>query len=172
MTSDGDTTVLMDLKSFNLINPRSEHFRDIIPAITEGPYQMTLRAVLPQDKSTPMEVVVNLVEAEIVLDIDAIVSVLSEVLSFKSELQEMPKSDEPAGPMPLIELTMQTPRFTLLEDSSDPNSNAITVSAEYIAFDTTDDSLFKVLHACMYQHQMQSTDEPLLICRSFRCGCT
>ena len=167
MTSDGDTTILMDLKSFNLVNPRSEHFRDIIPATTTGPYQMTLRAVLPQDKSTPMEVVVSLVEAELVLDIDAIVDVLSEVLSFKSELQETPKSHEPAGPMPLIELTMQTPRLTLLEDSSDPNSNAITASAEYIALDTTDDSLFKVLHACMYQHRMQNNDEPLLFVDHF-----
>ena len=35
-----------------------------------------------------MEVIVNLVEAEIILDVEAIVSVLSEVLSFKSELQE------------------------------------------------------------------------------------
>ena len=49
---------------------------------------MTLRAVLPQDKSTPMEVLIALVDSEIVLDIDAVVSVLSEVLSFKSELQE------------------------------------------------------------------------------------
>lgn len=167
MTSDGDTTVLMDLVSFNLINPQSTHFRDIIPASTQGPYQMSLRAVLPQDKSTPMEVLVTLVEAEIVLDVDAIVSVLSEVLSFKSELQEHPKSNEPAGPMPFIELTMQTPRITLLEDSSDPNSNALTASAEYIALDTTDDSLFKVLHACMYQHKMQSTEEPLLFVDHF-----
>ena len=77
MTSDGDITVLMDLKSFNVINPRSEHFRDIIPAISNESYQMTLRAVLPQDKSTPMQVLVALVDAEIILDIDAIVSVLS-----------------------------------------------------------------------------------------------
>ena len=167
MTSDGDTTVLMDLVSFNLQNPLSEHFRDIIPASTQGPYQMSLRVVLPQDKSTPMEVLVTLVEAEIVVDVDAIVSVLSEVLSFKSELQELPKSNSPAGPFPLIELTMQTPRITLLEDSADPNSNAITASAEYIALDTTDDSLFKVLHACMYQHKMQSTEEPLLFVDHF-----
>ena len=167
MTSDGDITFLMDLKSFNVINPRSEHFRDIIPAISTESYQMTLRAVLPQDKSTPMEVLVALVDAEIILDIDAIVSVLSEVLSFKSELQEMPKSDEPAGPIPVIELTMQTPRITLLEDSSDPNSNDVTASAEYIVLDTTDDGLFKVLHACMYQHKMQSKDKPLLFVDHF-----
>ena len=167
MTSDGDTTVLLDLVSFNLINPRSTYFRDIIPASTQGPYQISLRAVLPQDKSMPMEVLVTLVEAEIVLDVDAIVSVLSEVLSFKSELRELPKPDEPAGPMPFIELTMQTPRITLLEDSSDPNSNAITASAEYIVLDTTDDSLFKVLHACMYQHRMQSAEEPLLFVDHF-----
>lgn len=167
MTSDGDTTVLMDLKSFSLINPRSEHFRYIIPAIATESYQMTLRAVLHQDRSTPMEVLIALVDAGIVIDIDAIVSVLSEVLSFKSELQEMPKSDEPDGPLPLIELTMQKPQLTLLEDSSDPNTNAITASAEYIALDTTDESLFKVLHACMYQHRMQSTDEPLLFVDHF-----
>ena len=167
MTSDGDTTISMDLKSFSVINPRSEHFRNIIPAIETESYQMTLRAVLHQDKSTPMEVLIALVNAEIVLDVDAVISVLSEVLSFKSELQEVPNSDEPAGPFPLIELTMQTPRFTLLEDSSDPNTNAITASAEYIALDTTDESLFKVLHACMYQHKMQSTEDPLLFVDHF-----
>lgn len=167
MTSDGDTTVLMDLKSFNLINPRSKYFRDIIPASQDGPYQMSLRAVLPQDKSMPMEVLLTLVESEIILDVEAMVDVLSEVLSFKSELQAAPKAEGPAGPMPLIELTMQTPRLTLLEDSSDPNTNAITASAEYIALDTTDDSLFKVLHACMYQHQMDPKDEPLLFVDHF-----
>jgi hypothetical protein len=167
MTSDGDTTILLDLESFNLINPRSEHFRDIIPASTEGPHQMTLRAILPQDKSNPMEVVLTLVEAEVILDVEAIVSVLSEVLSFKSELQEVPKANDTSGPMPMIELTMQTPRLTLLEDSTDPNTNAITVSAEYIALDTTDDSLFKILHACMYQHKMQNTEEPLLFVDHF-----
>ena len=62
---------------------------------------------------------------------------------------------------------MQAPRFTLLEDSSDPNTNAITASAEYIALDTTDESLFKVLHACMYHHKMQSSDEPLLFVDHF-----
>lgn len=167
MTSDGDTTVLMDLKSFNLINPRSEYFRDIIPASSSGQYQMSLRAVMPQDKTTPMEVLLTLVEAEIILDIDAIVSVLSEVLSFQSELQETPKSEELPGPMPVIELTMQSSRITLLEDSSDPNSNAIVASAEYIALDTTDDSLIKVLHACMYQQKMGATDEPLLFVDHF-----
>jgi hypothetical protein len=167
MTSDGDTTILLDLESFNLLNPRSQHFRDIIPASTEGPHQLTLRAVLPQDKSTPMEIVLTLVETEVILDVEAVVSVLSEVLSFKSELQEMPKANETSGPMPMIELTMQTPRLTLLEDSTDPNTNAVTVSAEYIALDTTDDSLFKVLHACMYQHKMQTTEEPLLFVDHF-----
>ena len=167
MTTDGDTTILMDLESFRLINPRSEYFGDIIPPSTQTPHQLSVRAILPQEKSTPMEVLITLIEAEIILDVDAIVSVLSEVLSFKSELQEQPKSDAPSGPLPLIELTMQSPRFTLLEDSSDPYSNAITASAEFIALDTTDDSLLKVLHACMYQHKMRGEDDPLLFVDHF-----
>src|SRR5208282_6696873 len=61
----------------------------------------------------------------------------------------------------------QTPRLTLLEDSSDPSTNAITASAEYIVLDTTDEGLFKVLHACMYHHRMQSTEEPLLFVDHF-----
>jgi Vacuolar-sorting associated protein 13, adaptor binding domain len=167
MTSDGDTTVLLDLQSFKLMNPRSEHFGVVIPATSDSPYQLSLRAVMPQDKTIPMEIVATLVNPEIILDGEAIASVLAEVLSFKSELQEAPKSDEPPGPMPLIELTMQMPRMTLLEDSSDPNTNAITISAEYIALDTTDDSLFKVLHACVYQHQMQRASDPVLFVDHF-----
>jgi hypothetical protein len=169
MTSDGDITVLLDLRSFSLRNPRSQHFPDLIPAITEEDvYQLSVRAVLPQDKSTPMDVLVSLVNPEIILDVDAIVSVLSEVLSFKSELAEVPtKHDEPSGPLPTIELTMQAPRLTLLEDPSDPNTSAITASAEFIALDTTDDSLFKVLEACMYQSRMGSDGEPVLFVDHF-----
>jgi hypothetical protein len=169
MTSDGDTTVLLDVKSFNVVNPRSEYFRDTVPASTESPYQLVVRAILPQDKSRPMEVVTAITNPELILDVDAIASVLAEILSFKSELQEAPKAEpsQPGGPMPLIELTMQMPRLTLLEDSSDPNTNAMTMSAEYIALDTTEDSLFKVMHACVYQHKMQSKDQPLLFVDHF-----
>lgn len=168
MTSDGDTSIMLDLQSFNLFNPQSESFRDIIPpARPDGPHQLTLRAVLPQDKSRPMEVILTLVDAEIILDIEAIVLVLSEVLSFKSELHDTPKSTETAGPLPMFELSMQTPKFTVLEDSADPNSNAITVSAEFIAMDTTDDSLIKILDACMYQRKMYTNDEPLLFVDHF-----
>ena len=169
MTSDGDITVILDLRSFSLINPRSQHFRDLIPAIAENDvYQLSVRAVLPGENSAPMEVLISLINPELILDVDAIVSVLSEVLSFKSELQEMPSKPEgPSSPFPLIELTMQAPRLTLLQDSSDPNTSAITASAEFIALDTTDDSLFKVLHACMYQHRMGSSDEPVLFVDHF-----
>ena len=169
MTSDGDTTVLLDVQSFNLFNPRSEHFRDIVPASTESPYQLVVRAILPQDKSKPMELVTAITNPELILDVDAIASVLAEVLSFKSELQETPKpkSNEPASPIPLVEVTMQMPRITLLEDSSDPNTNAITLSAEYIALDTTEDSLFKILDACVYQHKMQNDEKPLLFVDHF-----
>jgi len=169
MTSDGDITALMDLKSFSLINRRSQPFPNLVPAITkEDVHQLSMRGVLPQDKSAPMDVFISLINPELIIDVDAIVSVLSEFLSFKSELQEMLTNPEgPVGPLPFVELTMQSPRLTLLEDSSDPNTSAITVSAEFIALATTDDGLFKVLHACMYQRRIESSDEPVLFVDHF-----